>query len=360
MPRPTARQAKPRSRTSSPAEAVGASETPKGTVGHLLGLVAEAFDSDQDAVADAIARIASGPKGEDSDPTRETILSYAKDPKVVMVKDKEVRRRNKLTPIHHKFAHLVMNFLDGRRSRRWQAASLKEPIKLKSWRNARAICKTVLKKERNRRYEGMLGSDPGSQATLGQIVGVYALCRQETSDQRYRQELMMLQNVGTTKIPRLHCTYVSEKVVTRGEAMLIGNVVYCSMSGTRADNTNEIGGMYLSHSANDELLSGFLAGAGTASKIPVVMPIVAVKIAGINRRIFEISDLGDEIILRSFRGVDADLSAVSGKLHDILSSQMKAVVFQAYECNAQLKNAFDNGTALIHSRLRAFCQSPPK
>jgi hypothetical protein len=336
-----------------------AAKAPKSSVGYLLGLVAQAFDSGEDDVVDAIARMASGPRGEDSDPTRETILSYAKEPRTVLFKGKSVGRRNKLTPIHHKFAHLVLNYLDGRRPGRRLAEPPESVTRAKSWRDARAICKSVLRKERNRRYEGMPGSDPGSQAILSQIVGAYALCRQETSDQKYRQELVILQNVATTKAPRCHCTYVSENVVTRGEWMLVGNVVYCSMSGTRLDNTYEIGGMYLSHLASDELLSGFLAGAGTDSKIPVVMPVVAVKIPGADRGILDIGDLGDEAILRRFRDVKADLTVVSAKLHEILSSQMKAVVFQATECNPKLKNAFDGGSLLIHQRLRQFCQSPP-
>jgi hypothetical protein len=332
-------------------------EDSEASVGQLIALVATAFSSSSTEVVDEIARMASTLRGEDSDLTRETILSYIKEPKSAAVAGKPTWRRNRLTPIHHRFAHLVINYLDGRRPQERRFAQREEIAKISAWREARALCKDVLLSERNRRFERALGSDPGTQATIGRIEGVYAVCRQESRDRRYHQELLILRNVGTRKVPRCYCTYVSENVVTRGEWMLVGNIIHCDMSGFREDNTHEIRGLYLSHLSDQDLLSGFLAGTGTDVKIPVATPIVAVKVSKASSSILELGDLGDECILNAFRQVKADLEGVSGRLHEILRQQMAPVIFHASVCNPELRMAFDGGRLLIHERLEEFAKS---
>lgn len=325
-------------------------------VGRLIYLVADAFGLSSKTVVDDIARMAATPLGGDSDPTRETILSYIKEPRTVVVGEKSVKRRNRLTPIHHKFAHLVINYLDGRRPGRTSIGVAQKTLESSSWREARAVCKRVLRDERGRRFESSLGSDPGTESKIAQIAGVYGVCRRETRDKKYHQEILILRNVGTRKTPRCHCTYVSETVVTRGEWILVGNVIFCNMSGLRADNTHDIAGMYLAYLA-DDLLSGFLAGPGTDVKIPVAMPVVAVRMAGVNRSIQELGDLGDEAIFSAFRQLKSDLGPISDSLHEILSRQMAPVVFHASDCNPELRHAFDGGRLLIHEQLREFCNA---
>jgi hypothetical protein len=328
------------------------------TVGKLIALTAVAFEEAPHDVVDKIARMAAPPNAADSDPTRETILSYIKKPKTTKLKGKAVTRRNRLTPVHYKFAHLVINYLDGRRP---DEQSLEVSSKTKggaSWLDARGLCKRVLAEERERRYERPLGSDPGTQADINLITGAYAICRRETKDGIYHQELLILRNNGTRQNPHCHCTYVSENVVTRGEWMIIGHVVYCSMSGHRDDNSNEIGGLYLAHLNDRDMLSGFLAGAGTALKIPVVMPVVAMKVLKVAGGFLELGDLGDEVILRAFRTVKADLSGISAGLEAILEKQVKPVVFNASVCNPELRTAFANGQLLISDRFREFCDHP--
>lgn len=255
------------------------------TVGHLLELVAQAFGLNKATVINEIARNAAAPKG-DSDPSRETILSYIKEPRSAVVQGKRISRRNKQTPIHHKFAHLVLNYLDGQRPDKGYLEASHTGLKSSSWQEARAICARILREERERRFKHPLGSDPGSQSILERIAGVYAVCRQETHDRNYDQELLILRNAGTPSAPRCYCTYVSDQVVTRGEWMLIGSVVHCSMSGLRQDNSHEIGGLYLAHIADYDILTGFLAGAGTDVKIPVAMPLVAIRVTNSHPTIY--------------------------------------------------------------------------
>ena len=68
--------------------------------------------------------------------------------------------------------------------------------------------------------------------------------------------------------------------------MLIGSVVHCSMSGLRQDNSHEIGGLYLAHITDYDILTGFLAGAGTDVKIPVAMPLVAIRVTNSHPTIY--------------------------------------------------------------------------
>jgi hypothetical protein len=325
--------------------------------GKLIALVAAAFEESEDDTVDNIARMAALPKGGDSDPTRETILSYIKPPKPKPSRGKGAARRNRDTPVHHKFAHLVINYLDGRRADDPSFAVSAKITNSTSWQEARRICKQVLRAERERRFERPLGSDLRMQASIASLAGVYAVCRRESSDARYHQELLILRNSGSRENPRCHCTLVSEKVVTRGEWMLMGNMVYCALSGFLRDNTHEIGGLYLAHVAGHELLSGFLAGAGTDVRFPVAMPLVAVKVTNANESILELGDLGDEAILRAFRNVQADLRDIEGKLHEILSTEMMPVTFHASTCNSELRKAFEDGRLLIHPRFRDFCKS---
>src|SRR5580704_369965 len=159
-----------------------------GPVGRLIDLVADAFGLSSKAVVGDIARMAATPLGDDSDPTRETILSYIKEPRTVVVGEKSVKRRNRLTPIHHKFAHLVINYLDGRRPDRATVSVALKSLESSSWREARALCKRILRDERDRRFERPLGSDPGAEPKIAQIAGVYGVCRRETRDKKYHQE----------------------------------------------------------------------------------------------------------------------------------------------------------------------------
>jgi hypothetical protein len=328
------------------------------STGHLVDLLADAFQKEATTIVDEIAKMAAPPNGEDSDPTRETILGYIKPPKPTVVKGKRVKRRNRETPVHYKFAHLALNYLDGRRANGRHEDVPHETSSRWAWRDARDICKAILHKERDRRFERSLGSDAGSQRAASHVAGVYAVCRRESSDTRYHQELLILRNSGSKGLPRCHCTYVAEKVVTRGEWALVGNVIYCGMSGLRDDNTHEIGGLYLHHLTEHDILSGFLAGAGTDVKLPVAMPLVAVRLTDVGKHMLDLGDLGDEAILRAFRNVKADLESVRQRLHEILSKQMEPVTFQANICNPVIRDMFDGGRQLIHSRFRDFCRVP--
>jgi hypothetical protein len=327
------------------------------TSGWLVALVAEAFDDTPAKLVDKIARMAAPPRGGESDPTRETILSYAKEPTSTVVKGKTVTRRNRLTPLHYKFAHLVINYLDGRRPGPEHIDVPTKVTESAAWQDARKICKQVLRDERERRYERLLGSDSGTEAMISSLSGIYALCRRESSDKKYHQELLILGNSGTKKAPRCHCTLVTEKIVTRGEWMLVGNIVHCVVSGFREDNSHDIGGLYLAHSAGHDLLPGFLAGAGTDAKDPVAMPLVAVKLLDANVNMVHLGDLGDEAILRAFRNVQADLTTITDSLEKILEAQMKPVLFHAVDCNPELRKVFDAGRSLVHPRFREFIRS---
>jgi hypothetical protein len=321
------------------------------SAGKVISLIAEAFGQKEADIVKDIARMAATPDGRESDPTRETILSYIKEP----TKRKKVTRRNRLTPTHHKFAHLAVNYLDGRRPDPSKVS--REGVDESAWREARKLCKFVLREERDKRYERVLGTDFGKRAAMDRLDGVFAVCRRDTADRKYHQELLILQNSGKEKAPRYFCTYITAQSVARGEWYIIGSIIFCNMSGWREDNSHELGALYFGYDDRDrDLLTGFLAGAGTEEKIPVAMPMVAVRVPEATRSIREIGDLGDEAILREFRKIKVDMAPIQDRLGGILERQIVPVIFGARDYSKELRNAFDNGQALVHERFREFCQ----
>jgi len=299
--------------------------------------------------------MAAPPNGE-SDPTRETILRYIKPPETIEQGGKKVARANRATPCHHRIAHLVINYLDGRRpdDQHIDVASFSSKP---TWKDARSLCKKVLRTERNRRFERSLGSDPGSQNTILELVGVYAVCRRETKDERYHQELLVLQNAGNRRRPRCYCTYVSNDVVARGEWMVVGSMMCCNMTALRNDNAHDILGLYLAQlTGPHDMMSGIAAGVGSEAKIPVAMPVVAVKLLDADKSIQELGDLGDEAILNAYRRVKTDLASVEERLHKILLKQMSPVMFRATVVNPEIRHEFEDGKLLIQQGIRRFCK----
>ena len=326
------------------------------TVGKLVGLVAQAFNQRNVGLVtrDMALMVAAGDK---SEPTRETILNSVKEP----TRDPKgnIKRRNRLTIVRHKFAHLALNYLDGRRAKRSKIPA--QPADESAWREARKICKFVLREERDKRYARTLGTDFGNDATMEELTGVFAVCRRETKDKKYHQELLILSNTGKENAPRWQCTYIAHPSVARGEWYLIGDILYCHMSGWRDDNSHELCGLYFAYyKEHHDLLTGFLAGAGTEDKIPVAMPIVAVRISNPHPSIPNIGDLGDHALLQAFRNIGADLESVADvrkKLNAILEKQFPVdVEFKARECTRELEDAFAGGQDLILEKFAKFCK----
>lgn len=332
-------------------ETIAEQDAQPETVGRLIDLVAAAFRISPEEVVKEIAQMAAPGVG-DSDPARETILGYVKDP---VVRKGASQRFNRDTAIHLKFAHLVINYLDGRRADGQRVSVAVQREESLPWRGARSLCKDVLTRERSRRYERLLGSDPGKQGDIRRAVGAYAICREESSDGRWRQELLILTHEGARSASGCYCTLVTSEVVCRGEWMVVGNMIFCSMSGFREDNSHEVCTVFLTHISGD-VLPGFLAGGGTDVKVPVTMPVVAVKVDA-SESVMALGDLGDEAILMNFRAVKADLRDVQDPLRDLLSKEMRPVTIRAMELNKALRGAFEGGAALVVSTFREFCLS---
>ncbi len=320
-----------------------AKRLPNPGVSDLIALLAEAYGRSAHDIADEISRASAAPHGGDSDPTRETITSYVKTN----------------TPLRHKFAHLVVNYMDGRRPDN-QTVPVPEALRNSNdWRRARLYCTQVLAlpEERERRYEKPLGSDPGTQSAIASLAGLYATYRFESSDADYHQEILILNNDGTKSAPRCHCTYVTAHGVTRGEWLVVGDIVYCGLSGFSEDNRHDVAGLYLARLGGPELLSGLLAGTGTNLKLPVAMPIVALKVPAPSKSILALGDLGDTAILKAFRQVKEDFVESSPGLREILAAQMKPFVFDAKVSHPRLRRAFESGSLTINQSFLEFSKS---
>ena len=328
------------------------------SVGEILDLLSTIYGRAAAALIDDIGLMASPPGG-DSDPTRETLQSYLRPAGPQKVGNRIVNRRNRETPLHHRFAHLVVNYLDGRRPKGQLEPLIQTLTTNPMWIKARGRCLTVLKDERDRRFEHTLGRDPGTQGAISALVGAYAVSRRETNDEQYHQELLVLSNHGSTAVPRCHCTYVTSRLVMRGEWMLVGDMLHCSMSGLHENNSHELCGLYLAYpagpAAEPDLLVGLLAGTGTQGKVPVSMPLVAAKIPQAASDIHQLGHLGDTAILSAFREFELDLSDIQVDLVGILEDRMEAIAFGPQDYTPALRGRFPNGNGLVDPQLVQFC-----
>lgn len=139
--------------------------------------------------------------------------------------------------------------------------------------------------------------------------------------------------------------------------MVVGNLLCCNMTALRSDNAHDMVSMYLVQPAGSrDVMSGFLAGVGTEVKIPVAMPIVAIRLVDVDKSINELGDLGDEAILRAYGQVKTELGPVGERLHKILLTQMPPITFRASVVNPEIRHEFHNGTSLVQEDVRRFCK----
>ena len=329
----------------------------KVLVSQIFELLQDVYSQPQPDIADEIAKTAAPLSGGESDPTRETIMNYTKPPARVTIGNKSVLRKNRETPLHYKFAHLVLNYLDGRRPKNKHSEVPRWVKQHNSWLQARMLCKKILVGEREKRFAQALAGDAGMQENIESLRGVFVTCRRESIDDRLRQELLILNNDGTESASRCHCTYITDHAVNRGQWVLVGSSIHCGLGGYHGDNTLEHGSLYLAYESTRDILSGYLAGTGTGHGQPVAMPMVAVRVPGHHPSVERLGDLGDEDILRAFRSIKIDLSDIDSKMKAILPPQSESTVFNVLDAQKRLRASFESSDTMIHRTILNFCQS---
>lgn len=329
-----------------------ARRAPAPPTADLLLLIQRAYGfASVDEVTRALIRSAK-PRGRgDTVPSAETISAYAK-----AAATRQVDPRTSVPPLHGAFAHLAMNFLDGRRAAEGAAVRAESRIIRDQGAHDRAVvlCRQVLTREREARYERSLGNAPGTaRDQLEPLAGAYALCRRETSTSQLTNELLILRVYGARE-PHCHTLYAAEKSVCRGTFAIVRNSLVCVCAGVRADNREDVTCITLSITDPERVLAGFLSGIGTALGIPASMPVIAAKLAEghlVSERWF---DHSDQYLMSRFPELSNELEDYNETWRQSLEKMLPTVLFRSTEVMPTILREFDRGEALVAPAVRDF------
>lgn len=227
------------------------------TVGEVLKAGAAALGVGKREFLEELVRFVLPHVGGDSDPGRETLLSYEKASR---------------TRCGYKFAGMVLDFLhsEQKRIRNTQELHL-----------ARDACLADLTENRKARYSVPLRTNAASLRRLEIIKGVYIIIRRSPSDETMRCELLILDQQGR-KDTQAFATCVYPELVSRGTWCVIQQNVCCTIHGYRGDYARrDIVNLHFLYEDPDEgsrtMMSGFMYGITSRGLRPVVLPAIAIK-----------------------------------------------------------------------------------
>jgi len=178
----------------------------------------------------------------------------------------------------------------------------------RSFEVVRRDCMEVLTQptHRIRRY-GYFATDilPASERAV-KVAGVYAVIRQDTGDGRMRQELLILDHDGSgEKTGRLLGTFVTPEILTRGIWTTSQDTLSFLGAGRRKNFS--VSFVSLGFALPDDsldILGGVLCGTSSIEGLPVILPLLAIKIphAKSRRAWVEFCDWPDAKLRTSFEG----------------------------------------------------------
>jgi len=264
---------------------------------------------------------------------------------------------NMSTRCSFRFAELVMEYL-------WAKPDVGISDREQLLR-AKNRCRAVLLEDVERRFTRRIGSDPALHVAEGRYAGAYAVCRKETADNKYHQELLLLERYGEKEPRRPVASYVAANFVFRGEWCLIGNSLCITVMGFRGkDRTHDVVDLLIATEkiADDVVMGGFLAGVTTAAKYPVVMPIIIAKIHPIDEEILSLAHGSDAEAQARFNAALGNneniMSAHIDLLDDIERRIFPRKIIGAGELTSIIRERKISSKMLILPDLAAFCASP--
>lgn len=315
------------------------------TVGKILAKAAEAIGCSVRELLEKLAEFARPESGHDSEPSRETLLSYAHAME---------------TRAAWRFAAIVVDYLsDQQRSITNEAARA----------DAANLCLQVLSDSRHRanRFERPVLSHHDKAMVARRWAGAFALIRIDTSDLRMRQDLLVLTAEGKSskatvpRVPKTYATYVSSTSVCRGSWMIGDDTLVASLHGFRIGYASEIATFGFGLQRNNNLLWGVMLGISTNSKYPGIVPAVAIRVPPTvcTRSLVEIGNDGDEILRSYFRG-NRDVMESVEPLNDVLAHKLAMGVVDPSDVMPILTTKIPNPEELISEAVRAICMKTAK
>jgi hypothetical protein len=314
------------------------------TTGELVKLGAEALGRDQIQFLKEVSNFVKPSGSGDSDPNRETLLSYSRTP---------------TTRCGYKFAGMVLDFL---------YANRREVKNEKMLDKAVLICRTVLRQNQQKRYQHPPRTNPASVHRIEKIAGVYLLIRRATSDQTLRQELLILANEGLGD-RNLYATYVNPGLVCRGMWCVVRDTASSIMSGYRGNygRPDAINFHLLYEEPESEhqsvFLSGFASGITSQTAEPAVVPVIAISILDnkISKKkdILQIGNGGDAEVRNSWRLVAEHKSETIEQIGDILDHAVDpkngALIRHAGDISGKIRQIVGRIETLVPDKICTFC-----
>jgi hypothetical protein len=266
------------------------------TVGEVISASAAAFNVSRRELLELLVRFVTPDVGGDSDPSRETILSY---------------ERASRTRCGYKVAGMVLDLLHAKNDRIKNSEEL---------RRARAACRATLIEHRKTRYLQPPQTNAASTRRVPNIAGAYILFRRRASGNRsIRQELLILSHEGRSDA-HTFATYITPELVCRGSWCVIQQNVCCMLHGFRGDYVRrDVVSLQMFYeepaaARSPTLLSGFITGITSQGLRPVAIPLFAIRIADDTlKNLMTIGDGGDSE-LRSWWEVISEKSTPQIKM----------------------------------------------
>ena len=317
------------------------------TIGELVRLTAESLGQTEPHLLRQVANFVKPSGAGDSDPKRETILSYGRTPQ---------------TRCGYKFAGMVLDFLFSHR---------RDVKNADAMARARSICMLILGANQQKRYHHPPRTNPASVHRIAKIAGVYLLIRRATSDQSLRQELLIMASQGDEHDRNMYATYINHELVCRGMWCVVRDTASSIMHGYRGNygrpDIISFNLLYEEPEGDNHLvfLSGFASGITSSTAEPAVVPVVAISIlenpVWKDADVLRIGDAGDAEIRSLWRSVANQKSSVIEKIGDILDSTMKpnngALIRHPNEVSSEIRRAIGRMEEIIPNEIVAFCRS---
>jgi hypothetical protein len=291
------------------------------------------------AVADFVSPSGSG----DSDPTKSTILSYAK-----------VRK----TRCGHKFAGMVLDFLHDRRGQIVDGRKLEL---------AQDLCRDTLLEYKELRFHQPARHNPASLHRVSEIAGAYILFRRATRDHGLRQELLVLVEEGEAG-HHTTATYVTPEVVGRGQWSVVRNTMSCMTTGFRPRWRPDVVNFHLLYEEAEGFdspvfLSGFVSGlTSVANAEPATVAALGIRLLTkeeLNKRdICRIGNFGDAEIRYAWHLCCEPLSKYADMIDNFLVEAVKpdkGALIRRPGMDEAIAKAARNIDDFIPSPIRAFC-----
>jgi hypothetical protein len=231
------------------------------TVGEILNASAAALSISRRELLEELVRFVTPDVGGDSDPGRDTLLSY---------------ERSSRTRCGYKVAGMILDLLHSNNSRIRNTKELERAL---------TACRAALIEHRKTRYLHPPQTNAASTRRVPNISGAYILFRRRASgNQSIRQELLVLNHEGRSDA-QTFATYITPELVCRGSWCVIQQNVSCMLHGFRGNYVRrDVVNLQMLYeepatAESPPLLSGFITGITSQGLRPVVLPLFSIRIA---------------------------------------------------------------------------------